>query len=68
MPNLDQLIPDVDALLALAPEELAPHLLEVAKSHLQNGGMFTINNAMLTSAHMNPAGNPQSFICDAKKK
>jgi uncharacterized protein (TIGR02391 family) len=37
MPTLQQLIPDVDALLALAPEELAPHLLQVAKTQLQNG-------------------------------
>jgi len=60
MPNSEQLIPDVDALLALAPEELASYLLEVAKSQLQNGGMFTIGNTLLSAAHMNPAGNPQS--------
>lgn len=37
MPTLEQLIPDVDVLLALAPEELAPAVLEVAKSQIQNG-------------------------------
>jgi hypothetical protein len=35
MPTLEKLIPDISALLALAPEELAPTVLEVAKSQLQ---------------------------------
>jgi hypothetical protein len=37
MATLQQLIPDVEVVLALAPEELAPYLLQVAKSQLQNG-------------------------------
>ncbi|HVW74763.1 MAG TPA: TIGR02391 family protein [Rhizomicrobium sp.] len=37
MARLEQLIPDPEVLLALAPEELAPRLLEVIKSQLQNG-------------------------------
>ncbi len=43
MPTLISLVPDVDVLLALAPEELAPILLKVAASQLQNG-MFHPGN------------------------
>lgn len=31
------LVPDVDVLLSLAPEELAPILLRLARGQLQNG-------------------------------
>ncbi|MFN7400835.1 MAG: TIGR02391 family protein [Alphaproteobacteria bacterium] len=37
MTSLPQLIPDVEVLLALAPEELAPVLLKIAKDNGQNG-------------------------------
>lgn len=46
MPTLPQLIPDIEVLLALAPEELGWHVLEVAKSQLQNG---TFNPSSLTN-------------------
>jgi uncharacterized protein (TIGR02391 family) len=42
VPTIEQLFPDVQILLALAPEELAPYLLLVAKSQLTNG-MFGIS-------------------------
>ena len=47
--TLEQLIPNIDILLALEPEELAPAVLEVAKSQLQNG-MFTADNVSLVIA------------------
>jgi uncharacterized protein (TIGR02391 family) len=59
MPTLQQLIPDVDALLALAPEELAPYLLEVAKSQLQNG-IFNPTNVSLVTAGAGMAATRQS--------
>jgi uncharacterized protein (TIGR02391 family) len=37
MKTLPQLIPDAEVLLALAPEELAPLLLKIAKDNRQNG-------------------------------
>ena len=40
MNTLNDVIPDVDVLLALAPEELAPILLRLARAHLQSGGIF----------------------------
>jgi uncharacterized protein (TIGR02391 family) len=46
MPTLEELIPDIDVLLALAPEELAPALLQVAKSQIQNG-MFNAESVSL---------------------
>jgi hypothetical protein len=49
MPTLEELIPDVDVLLAVAPEELAPALLQVAKSQLQQG-MFNAANIALVTA------------------
>jgi uncharacterized protein (TIGR02391 family) len=49
MPTLEQLIPDINVLLALTPEELAPAVLEVAKSQLQNG-MFTAESVSLVTA------------------
>jgi Protein of unknown function (Hypoth_ymh) len=41
--TLGSLIPDVQILLAMAPEELAPILLRLARLHSQ-GGMFHPNN------------------------
>jgi uncharacterized protein (TIGR02391 family) len=49
MPTLEQLIPNVDVLLALAPEELASSVLQVAKSQLQNG-MFNAEGISLVIA------------------
>lgn len=46
MTTLEQLIPNIDVLLALAPEELAPALLQVAKSQIQNG-MFNAESVSL---------------------
>jgi uncharacterized protein (TIGR02391 family) len=43
MTTLLQLIPDVGVLLALAPEELAPALLEVARANQQNGMVHLSN-------------------------
>lgn len=43
MATLSELIPDVEVLLALAPEELAPTLLHLARSHIQHG-KFHPNN------------------------
>lgn len=37
MPTIQSIIPDVDVLLALPPEELAESLLKVAASQMQNG-------------------------------
>ncbi len=37
MPTLLQMIPDVDILLSMAPEELAKVLLKLIPNHLQNG-------------------------------
>jgi uncharacterized protein (TIGR02391 family) len=63
MPTLQQLIPDVDVLLALAPEELAPHLLAVAKSQLQNG-MIHLNNLSLVTVGVGMAATRQSAYGD----
>lgn len=40
MPTLYDLVPDVDVLLALAPEDLGRVLLRVAKSNLQHNGLI----------------------------
>jgi uncharacterized protein (TIGR02391 family) len=46
MTTLHSLIPDVDVLLALAPEELAPILLRLAKqARVNNNNMFTTATA-----------------------
>ncbi len=37
MPGIEDRIPDVDLLLAMAPEEVAFHLLQVARENVQNG-------------------------------
>jgi uncharacterized protein (TIGR02391 family) len=47
--TLDSLIPDVDVLLALAPEELADTVLKLAKQNLQNG-IFNPDNIALTAS------------------
>ena len=39
-PQLDQLVPDADTLLAMSEEDLGHVLLKVAKSQLQNGMFF----------------------------
>jgi uncharacterized protein (TIGR02391 family) len=44
MTTLYDLVPDVDVLLAMAPEELAPILLRLAKQNQQNG-MFLLSSA-----------------------
>jgi hypothetical protein len=49
MPTLQQLIPEVDIVLALSPEELAPYVLDVAKSQLQNGRIHRTNLTLVTS-------------------
>lgn len=48
MPTLEQLIQNVDVLLALSPEELAFGVLQVAKSQLQNG-MFNAETLALVT-------------------
>ena len=60
MTTLQQLLPDVDVLLAFAPEELAPYLLEVMKSQLQNG-MCTLGNLTLVSLKQQCQGNLSAF-------
>ncbi|RQP98896.1 hypothetical protein [Burkholderia stagnalis] len=40
MSTLQMIVPDVEVLLRMAPEELAPILLKLAKQNRQNG-MFT---------------------------
>src|SRR4051812_17742186 len=47
MPRLAELIPDVNVLIALAPEELASCLLKVAKSNLRQG-KFHLDTAWTT--------------------
>jgi uncharacterized protein (TIGR02391 family) len=59
MPTIQQLVPDVDVLLALAPEELAPLLLRVAKSQLQNG-VFSPSNVSLVTAGTGGTSEHQS--------
>jgi uncharacterized protein (TIGR02391 family) len=46
--TLHGLIPDVDVLLALAPEELAPILLKLARQSVQNG-MFLPDSVAMTT-------------------
>lgn len=46
MQTIQTMIPDVDTLLALQPEELAPTLLKLAASHRQNGGMFSADQVL----------------------
>ena len=59
MPTLQQLIPDPEVLLALAPEELAPHLLQVAKSQLQNS-IFHPDNLTLVTVGVGMTAHQQS--------
>jgi hypothetical protein len=40
METLVSLIPDVEVFLALAPEELAPILLRLARRHMQGGSFL----------------------------
>ena len=56
MPSLPELIPDVDYLLGLEPEELASYLLVAAASQRQNGLIAMTNFiSALTSTHPHPA-------------
>jgi hypothetical protein len=59
MPTLEQLIPDANVLLALAPEELASAVLKVAKSQLQNG-MFNAESISLVIAGRGMAAHQTS--------
>jgi len=43
MATLQSIVPDVDVLLAMAPEEIAPILLRLAR---ERGGMFTENSVL----------------------
>jgi hypothetical protein len=47
-----ELIPDAEVLVALAPEELAYSLLEVARTSLQNG---SVNRETVISINAGPA-------------
>jgi hypothetical protein len=47
--HIQKLISDIDTLLALAPEELAPTLLVLASRNMQNG-MFKLANMTTTFA------------------
>jgi uncharacterized protein (TIGR02391 family) len=59
MPTLQELIPDPDVLLALAPEELGAFLLKVAKSQLQNG-VVSLDNVSSTTVGYGMAATRQS--------
>jgi uncharacterized protein (TIGR02391 family) len=59
MATLHELIPDPDVLLALAPEELGPFLLNVAKSQLQNG-LVSFDNVSSTTVGYGMAATRQS--------
>ena len=65
MQTLATHVPDVEVLLALAPEELAPILLQLARSHIQNG-IFHPSN-MPTSAGYLPhrRGEVETAISEA---
>jgi len=56
MEPLASLIPDVDVLIGLAPEDLAPVLLKLAKSRLQRG-MFTPDTVTGTIAGLGMAAS-----------
>ena len=43
MNSINDLLPDIDILLTLEPEELAPTLLELARRNTQNG-IFHLQN------------------------
>ena len=56
METLGAIMPDVQVLLAMAPEDLAPMLLRLARLHSQ-GGMFHPNNmerSVLPSSRQRP--------------
>jgi len=50
MPTLQDLLPDVEVVLALQPHELAPYVLEVVKSQMQHGQMC-FGNLVFSSIH-----------------
>jgi uncharacterized protein (TIGR02391 family) len=49
MPQLDQLVPTAEILLAMSPEDLGHVLLKVAKSQLQNGMFFPASVVQVNS-------------------
>jgi uncharacterized protein (TIGR02391 family) len=62
LPTLQELISDPDVLLALAPEELAPFLLKVAKSQLQNGVVSLDNVSSSTVGYGMTATRQSPYI------
>jgi uncharacterized protein (TIGR02391 family) len=56
MATLTSLIPDVDVLVALAQEELAEILLQLAKEHRQNNNLIHIET-IATQIHGTPGAN-----------
>jgi hypothetical protein len=62
MPTLQELIPDIDVLLALAPEELAFALLRMAKSQLQNGTFSPSNVSLVTIGAGGTAERQSPFV------
>jgi hypothetical protein len=48
--TLSEIFPDVETLLALPPEEIAPVLLRLAKMHQEEQGMFSPNNLLEVTA------------------
>jgi uncharacterized protein (TIGR02391 family) len=65
MPTLQQLLPDVDILVALAPEELAYYLLDVAKSQLQNGKAHPNNLRLVTTTFGQREGEVNQAVSEA---
>lgn len=61
MESLQTLVPDVDVLLALQPEELAPLLLRIAKGSLQNGIFAPGNLSTVTSGSGTPSYQHTSY-------
>jgi uncharacterized protein (TIGR02391 family) len=62
MTTLTSLIPDVDVLLSLAPEELAEVLLRLANDHKQQSGLTHLQTLMaqIDSPHGTSIGYPQN--------
>jgi uncharacterized protein (TIGR02391 family) len=61
MTSLQTLVPDVDVLLALQPEELAPLLLRIAKTNLQNDIFAPGNLSTVTSGSGMPGYQTISY-------
>ncbi len=64
MPEIYDLVPDVDALLALSPEELAIPLFQIARGSVYNDA---INPAVITEirSRVNSSGLPSAFLARA---